>query len=458
MSIFCDKTQVEFIAGTGGNGALHFHREKFVSRGGPDGGDGGVGGSIILLADGNMNTLSEYNTKKIYRAEEGSNGAKNNMSGKAGENLILKVPAGTLIVDAENKQLLCDLKTHGQQFVVAKGGRGGMGNAQFKSSVHKVPMFAENGEEGQRRKIIMELQLVADVGIIGFPSSGKSTLISVISNAKPKIADYPFTTLIPNLGVLDMNRFDKKTKDSFVIADIPGLIEGAHIGKGLGHEFLRHVSRTEVLVHLIDPTRNQVEDYQIINKELAAYSNFLARKKQIVAISKIDALDDESLQEFKKNLEKKNPKLKNKIHLISSITGTGLKELVFEMYKEVQKIRKTRGKKLEKENFILTEGSSSKIFEPHLEKNRFEVIYRRTKMEAASQKSRKVFDVYGARIEQVVAMTDLENTEGLERIHHFLNKMGIRNELKKQGAKPGDRIRIAGKTIIMRGPAVKRKR
>jgi len=449
MSTFCDQTVVEFIGGIGGNGSVHFRREKFIPHGGPDGGDGGFGGSIYLVADENINTLFDFNTTKLYKAEDGGRGNKSHMSGKAGEDMVLKVPAGTLIIDDKTKELLCDLKKHGQKYVVARGGRGGFGNAHFKSSVHRAPQFAESGEAGQISKVMLELQLVADIGIIGFPSSGKSTLISVISNARPKIADYPFTTLIPNLGMVSMGSFDKRMKDSFVVADIPGLIEGAHRGKGLGHEFLRHVSRSEMLVHLVDPTRICPEDYIIINEELEKYDKRLSTKGQITCISKTDAVAAEDLKKFKKELEKLNPKLKGKIFLISAITRQGIKELVFEMFKRVKAFREKRAETLAENEAILKE-TGEKVFRPHLEKKKFEVIFRRTKVEAASGKARNIFDVEGDRIEQVVRMTDLDNEEGLERIYHFLGKMGIKSELKKQGAKPGDRMRIAGKTFIMR--------
>lgn len=450
MSTFCDQTIVEFIGGRGGDGSVHFHREKFVARGGPDGGDGGNGGSIVLVADENINTLSDFNTQKLYKAEEGKNGQKNHMFGKAGDDMILKVPAGTLLLDAKTRQLFADLKKHGQKFIIAKGGKGGLGNSHFKSSIHQAPQFAELGEEGERRTVLMELQLVADVGIIGFPSAGKSTLISVISNARPKIADYPFTTLIPNLGVVGMNRFDKRVKDSFVVADIPGLIEGAHEGKGLGHKFLRHVSRTEVLVHLVDPTRDNPKDYQIINRELEKYDKRLAAKEQLTVIGKTDAIDSEVLKKFKKALEKTEPSLKGKIYLISSMSHEGLKDLVFEMFKRVKNFREKRAKDLAASELIIT-SEEEKVFRPHLEKKKFEVVFRRTKLEAATGKIRKIFDVTGPRIEQLVKMLDTTNEEALERVYHFMNKMGIKNELRKQGAQAGDRIRISGKTFIMRG-------
>jgi GTP-binding protein len=449
MSKFCDQTVVEFIGGNGGDGAVHFRREKFIPRGGPDGGDGGHGGNIILIADENLNTLFEFNTTKLYKAEDGSNGQKSLMSGKTGLDLELKIPVGTLVLDDKDGSLLFDLKKNGQRYVVARGGKGGFGNAHFKSSVHRAPMFAEKGEEGENKRIRLELQLVADVGIIGFPSAGKSTLISVISNARPKIADYPFTTLIPNLGVVSLTKYDKRMKDSFVVADIPGLIEGAHLGKGLGHEFLRHVSRTEVLVHLVDPTRLCPEDYLIINEELEKYDKRLSSKEQIVCISKTDAVSADDLAEFKKNLISLDRNLKKSLYEISSVSGKGVKELVFEMFKRVKAFREQRRMDFA-ENEAIIRANEEKVFRPHLEKKKFSVTFRRSKLEAESGKMRKIFDVTGERIEQVIKMTDLENEEGLERIYHFMTKMGIKNELKALGARPGDRIRIAGRTFLMR--------
>lgn len=433
---------------------VHFRREKFIPRGGPDGGDGGSGGNIILIADENLNTLIDFSTKKIFRAEEGHNGQKDNSSGREGADLILKIPVGTLVKNQKNNTVLADLKYHGQSLIVARGGRGGLGNSHFKSSIHKAPQFAENGEEGERKIILLELRLVADVGIIGIPSAGKSTLISRISMARPKIATYPFTTLIPNLGVVDMRQFDKNERGSFVMADIPGLIEGAYLGKGLGHEFLRHISRTKLLVHLIDPTsENPLQDYKIIQKELKAYHQKLEEKNQVVVINKIDAVPDEVIQKYKKSLEKigKNKKIKGGIYCISALTGEGLRPLIFELYKIVQSLKKEE-QNMEKENiqFIQQQEEEGTVFRPHLREKKFEVIYKRSKMQAASHKNRKIFDVTGKRIEQLVQMTDLENPEGVERVYHFLRKMGIRKELQRQGASVGDRIRIAGKTITVR--------
>ncbi len=449
MSNFCDKTSAEFTGGKGGDGAVSFRREKHVPRGGPDGGDGGFGGDVILTADENINTLADFASKKHFRAEDGGNGGKNHRAGKTGEDLVLPVPAGTLIKEKESDEVLADLKEHGQQFILAKGGRGGLGNSNFKSSVHQAPKFAENGEEGEVVNVIMELQLVADIGIIGFPSCGKSTLISVISNARPKIADYPFTTLIPNLGVVEMRKFDKSMQDSFVVADIPGLIEGAHEGKGLGHEFLRHVSRTEILLHLIDPTRDNPGDYKAINTELQKHDPRLAKKKQIICISKKDAIPEEEFKTFIQKVKKQYPSLKKElIFEISSATGEGIKEIAFRLFHEVEELRKKRSEK--REATLEPPSTKEKVFRPHLAKRKFEVKFIRVKDEAVTGKKRRTFDVTGDRIEQVVKMTDTSNDEGVERIYHFLRKMGIKKELQKMGAQPGDKVRIAGKTFIMR--------
>ena len=448
MSNFCDKTSVTFSGGNGGDGAVSFRREKHVPRGGPDGGDGGSGGDIVLIANDNINTLSAYNTKKHFRAEDGGNGSKRQKTGKSGETLLLEVPAGTIIFNKKGEKL-ADLSEHGQKYIIAKGGKGGLGNVNFKSSVHQAPKFAESGEEGETILVTMELQLVADIGIIGFPSAGKSTLISRISNAKPKIADYPFTTLIPNLGVVDMRTYDRQLNDSFVVADIPGLIEGAHKGKGLGHAFLRHVSRTEILVHLIDPTRQNPSDYKVINNELKAHDPRLAKKDQIIVISKADTLPENEIKTFKNQLCKKYPSLKKKkIYIISSATGEGIKDLVFILHKAVQDLLKKK-EKVRKETKVQV-SEQEKVFRPHLTNKKFEVRFVRTKVEGKTQKTRRIFDVTGFRIEQVVKMTDETNEEGLERVYHFLRKMGIKKNLQKLGAQPGDRIRIAGKTFIMR--------
>lgn len=448
MSNFCDQTVIEIFGGKGGDGAVSFRKEKFVPRGGPDGGDGGNGANVIFEAEINMNTLIDYSTKKIFRAEDGGKGRGGNSTGKTGENLVLKVPIGTLIYDDQSGDLLFDLKKHGQKFQAARGGRGGLGNINFKSSIHQAPKFAELGEDGEIKAIRLELRLVADVGIIGYPSAGKSTLISVISNAKPKIADYPFTTLIPNLGVVDLKKYFSKETGSFIVADIPGLIEGAHKGKGLGHKFLKHVSRTDLLIHLIDPTRNEVNDFKAINDELEKFDKNLSTKPQIVVIGKSDLYSEENLNVYIKQLKKTYPKLKKDLYIISAVTGSGLKELISETVKHLNTIRKDKI-----ETIINDEQKIEQIptvFKPHLKLKKFTVTFKRSRTEAATGKKRRTFDVEGPRIEQVVKMTDFENPEGIERIYHFMKKMGIMSELKKLGALPGDKIRISNQTLIMR--------
>lgn len=453
MNKFCDKTTIQCFAGKGGNGASHFRREKYVAHGGPDGGDGGHGGNIIFIADENINTLIEFHTKKIFKAEEGQNGAKSHMRGKDGENLILKVPVGTIVYLEPDHLPVVDLKEKGQIEIIVRGGRGGMGNAHFKSSTNQAPTIAEIGEDGETKSLTLELQLVADVGIIGIPSAGKSTLISRISNAKPKIADYPFTTLIPNLGVVDMKKYDRSINDSFVIADIPGLIEGAHEGKGLGYEFLRHISRTALIVHLLDLTSEDlIKDYKTINKELEAYNPLLVNKAQVVVLNKTDVALEEDIKKLEKALIKTNPKLKGEIYKISAVNGENLKPLIFELYQKTQEIREKN--KTEK---IITKKQETKdsleeeiIYRPGLTKRKFTVTFRREKFEAETQKTRKIFDITGDRIEQIVKMTNSLESEGLERIYHHLHIMGIRNELRKKGAQPGDKLRIAGKTFTMR--------
>ncbi len=302
---FVDKAKIFVKGGDGGNGVVAFRREKFVPMGGPSGGNGGKGGDIILIADSRVRTLLDFKHKIHFKAERGQHGSGNNKHGRKGEDLIIKVPVGTVVIDAQTGEMVADLKEEGQKVVVAKGGRGGKGNASFKTSTNQTPDYAEEGEKGEERWIELELKLIADIGIVGFPNAGKSTLISVLSNAKPKIADYPFTTLAPVLGVMkvDYGR-------SVVLADIPGLIEGASQGHGLGHEFLRHIERTKALVHMIDISdfaeREPVEAFNIINEEMEKYSPQLLEKPQLVVGNKIDLLSDrEKIKKLKKYFEEK---------------------------------------------------------------------------------------------------------------------------------------------------------
>ena len=333
--MFYDHTKIFVKAGDGGNGSRHFRREKFAPLGGPDGGDGGRGGSVYLEATTNLNTLIDYRYRQHFKAGAGGPGLRQKMHGAKGEDIILPVPRGTIIRDAETNELIADLVEEGQRVMVARGGRGGLGNVHFATSTHQAPQEAQKGEPGEERWIQLELRLIADVGLVGFPNAGKSTFISTVSAAKPKIADYPFTTLEPNLGVVDLGDFR-----TIVIADIPGLIEGAHEGHGLGDRFLRHVERTSLLLHLVDVSsasgRDSVSDYEVINRELAAYDAQLGARDQIVVATKIDALDEpERLQSLKERAQQDA----RQFFAISSVTGQGVRELIQFVAKEVEQHR-----------------------------------------------------------------------------------------------------------------------
>jgi GTPase len=336
--MFIDRAKIKVKAGDGGNGVTAFRREKFVPRGGPSGGDGGVGGSVFMESDEGLNTLLHLRYNPEHKAERGRHGEGSNRYGKDGEDATVKVPVGTQVFDAETNELLFDFTGPGQRYLAAKGGKGGWGNSHFATPTRRAPKFHYQGRPGQERELQLELKLIADVGLVGFPNAGKSTLISVISAAKPKIADYPFTTLEPNLGVVDLGDFK-----TFVVADIPGLIEGASEGAGLGDRFLRHVERTKLILHLVDVSslsgRDPVEDYEIINRELANYNLELGDRPQIVIATKIDALDDpERLKALKKRAKKDGKAFLE----ISSVTNTGIKELVFSVAGELDSMKRKK--------------------------------------------------------------------------------------------------------------------
>src|SRR3990170_3062464 len=321
---FIDEAEIYVKAGDGGRGCVSFRREKYIPRGGPDGGDGGKGGDVWIIADNGLVSLLDFKYKKHYTAERGEHGQGSNCTGKGGEDIVIRVPVGTVIKDKETGEIVEDLTVNGQSIIIAKGGRGGKGNAFFVSSTYQAPKFAQPGEKGEERWFHLELKLLADVGIIGFPNAGKSTLISHISAAKPKIADYPFTTLQPNLGIVKFGDFG-----GFVVADIPGLIEGAHQGKGLGVKFLKHVERTSIFVHMLDLSpftgRDPKEDFEIVNRELQAFNAELAKRPQVVALNKTDIPEaEEKARELLKFFDSSGIK----VFLISAATGKGLKELV----------------------------------------------------------------------------------------------------------------------------------
>jgi GTP-binding protein len=347
---FVDEVRIHVKAGDGGDGAVAWRREKFIPRGGPAGGDGGNGGDVVLVVDPQLLTLLDYRYVREHRARNGEKGQGSDMNGRNGDELVLRVPPGTVVKDAATGEVIADLGVPGERLVVAKGGRGGLGNMNFATSTNQAPRYAEDGTPGEEKDLVLELKLLADVGIVGYPNAGKSTLISRISRARPKIADYPFTTLVPNLGVVAWR--DR----SFVVADIPGLIEGAHAGAGLGHQFLRHVERCRVLVHLVeganpDPGREPKADLEAINRELALYSPELARKPQIVAVTKVDVPE---AREGGRKLQKQLARRKKPVdvHLLSAVTGEGLAELLDAvgraLFAEATTRRGGRGRRLAK--------------------------------------------------------------------------------------------------------------
>ncbi len=417
---FADEAKIKVKAGKGGDGSFSFRREKYIAKGGPDGGNGGCGGNIILFADPNINTLVNFLSKKHFKAENGKQGLGKNMYGAAAEDLILKVPVGTIVFDNETRIILADLSEEGQRVIIAKGGLGGKGNSNFKSSTRRSPDFAELGEPGEEKELKLELKLIADLALIGYPSVGKSTLISRISNARPKIADYPFTTLVPNLGVVKVDETD------FVIADIPGLIEGAHKGKGLGIGFLKHIERANILVHLLDLSHeNLLEDFKKLNLELALYSKKLAEKEQIVVFNKVDATIPEIIKEVKKDFKKYKPLF------ISAVSGEGIDGFLYHLKDAVLKARKKKPKKIK---------GKYKVFRPHLEISD-------TKNFKVEKEGKSKFRITGKRIEQIAIMTDMSKRGAIFRMHDILTKIGAYREMKALGGTDGNKIYIGERTF-----------
>ncbi|HKX72868.1 MAG TPA: GTPase ObgE [Candidatus Saccharimonadales bacterium] len=416
--MFVDKVLVHVKAGNGGDGAVSFRHEKFVDKGGPDGGDGGRGGSVIFVADQNENTLVHFRYKQELQAQHGVAGFHRQQRGKGGEDLFVKVPVGTQVY--EDGELIADLVTLGQQAVIARGGDGGFGNAHFKSSVRQVPRVAEVGERGEDKELTLELKLLADVGLVGFPNAGKSTFLSVVSNARPEIADYPFTTLTPNLGVADID------DTSLLIADIPGLIEGASTGKGLGDAFLRHVERTQVLIHLIDIYEKDVaQAFTTIQGELVAYSKKLAKRPQVVALTKIEGLPQDGIDQQLERLKAAVPK-GTKVVAISSQAHIGVTELLREVQKLVAAARKKVEKQKEEDGGLPVIG-----LDPNAEALAWRV-----------QRKDGQFVITGTKIEKFAGRTNFTSEPGVRRLRDIMKRMGIVHELERQGAQPGDTIVI----------------
>jgi len=419
--VFVDRAKIFIKSGKGGDGCVSFRREPFVPEGGPDGGDGGKGGDVIFQADRSLRTLMDFRYKKKYEAEDGQNGMKKNRFGKNGKDLVIKVPPGTLIIDAETGLVMKDLVDHGDSFVAARGGKGGKGNVHFKNSVRQAPNFAEAGGFAQSRTVILELKLIADVGIIGFPNVGKSTLLSVSTSAKPKIANYHFTTNTPNLGVVEI--FDT----SFVMADIPGLIEGAHTGAGLGHDFLKHIERTKLLIHVVDVSgsegRDPIEDFEKINRELESYGKKLLKKPQLVAANKIDLLDeeDERYVRFKEYVEGKG----YRVFPISAPINQGVHELLAAAAAELHRIEQEPREEEVVEYF-------------DFEKDREDPDYR----EIHAFKDGSVYVLEGKQLRKIFNSTNFNDFGSLRYLYKYIEKNGAIDKLKALGLKEGDTVRI----------------
>ncbi|MFJ6411420.1 GTPase ObgE [Terribacillus saccharophilus] len=417
--MFVDQVKVFVKAGDGGNGLVAYRREKYIPLGGPAGGDGGSGGDVIFKVDEGLNTLMDFRYQRHFKAKRGENGMSKGQHGKNSEPLILPVPPGTLVRDEDTGEVIADLTKHEQEAVIAKGGRGGRGNSRFATPRNPAPDFAENGEPGVERNLQIELKLIADVGLVGFPSVGKSTFISVVSAAKPKIADYHFTTLAPNLGVVET-----QDQRSFVLADLPGLIEGAHEGIGLGHQFLRHVERTRVIVHVIDMAstegRDPYDDYVTINEELKKYNEDLTTRPQIIIANKMDIPEaEENLVVFKEKIPADID-----VFPISAITRDGLQDVLYAIADKLDQIPKN---------------------EKPVEEQTERVVYRFEESEKPFEITRDpdgAYVLYGEQIEKLFKMTDFNRDEAARRFSRQMRAMGVDAALRKRGAKNGDVIRL----------------
>ena len=420
--LFFDEVTVNVIAGDGGNGVVAFRREKYVPRGGPSGGSGGRGGDIIFAVDPQLNTLIGFRRRKHFRAERGEHGSGKDQNGRAGKDVVIRVPPGTIARNADTGDILCDLVDPGQQFVVAHGGRGGRGNGAFASSTNRAPRFSEKGEAGEQRLLRLELKVIADVGIIGEPNAGKSTFLASVTDARPKIADYPFTTLTPNLGVAEV---DDRT---VVLADIPGLIEGAHDGTGLGDRFLRHIERTRLLIHLIDGSaENPIGSLETVDHELELFNRMLAAKPQLVGYNKMDLPD----------AQKRFPHLRRELNArglevfpISAATGEGVRELLRRAI--------LRLGELPPPSPMIEEAMP--VFRPPPDEDAFDISREKVKVRGGEQIN--TYRVRGIKVERVIARTIWEQDEGAARAHRVLQAMGVTDALRAAGIQEGDLVRI----------------
>lgn len=413
--MFIDSAKIYVRAGNGGNGMVSFHTAKYVPNGGPDGGDGGRGGSIVFYADENKTTLQDFRFKRKYVAEDGEKGGRRKKSGHSGENLRLPVPVGTIIKDKETGRILADLTESGQEVTIVRGGRGGAGNVHYANSVRQAPNFARAGEPGEEFDLQIELKLLADVGLVGYPNVGKSTLLSVVSAARPKIADYAFTTLEPNLGVVAVDDVH------FVLADIPGLIEGAHTGAGLGLDFLKHIERTRMLIHMIDASgsegRDPLHDFTVINEELESFHPGLSSRPQVIALNKIDMVDEAALAELKAELEKRGYAVFSMIAAINE----GVTPMIQHVASQLQTIPRT----------VLTETvTASKLY-----KFEQEALF-------TVRKDGEIYKVEGDWIKTLVASTNFDDTDSLQYFQRLIRKKGVIDALEEAGVKEGDPVSL----------------
>ncbi len=418
MAAFIDKVKIKVVSGAGGNGALAWRREKYVDKGGPAGGDGGCGGDVYFVATKDMSTLLDFTHKSVFKAQRGENGKNKNCHGKNGDDLYIKMPVGVVVRDLKTNKLIADLDYDNKIVLIAKGGRGGRGNARFATAQKRAPQFCEPGEPPIERELELELKLIADVGLVGMPNAGKSSLISVISAAKPKIADYPFTTLVPNLGVVK-----KPEGDGFVIADIPGLIEGASDGLGLGHEFLRHVQRCKILLHIVDISCTEsINNYQKINTELEKFDYELSKRQQILVLNKSDIVDLDHADEIKEEFIKKFD-IKNQVFIISTVTKHGIKELLDYLYVKLDEVEDVKIQLDIEEDLASLDNDDSEFEITKLNKNTYEIL--------------------GGKLKRLASVTDIRNTQQIKRFTNILDSMGVYDALRECGVKNGDTI-IAG--------------
>lgn len=420
--MFADHAKIYCRSGKGGDGHVSFRREKYVANGGPDGGDGGKGGDVIFEVDKGMNMLTNYRHVRKYAAEDGENGGKRNCKGKSGEDIVLKVPEGTVIKEFNSGKVICDMSGENSRFVLLKGGLGGNGNQHYATPKMQAPKYAQPGQPAQEIELLLELKVIADVGLLGFPNVGKSTLLSIVSNAKPEIANYHFTTISPHLGVVET-----KNNKGFVMADIPGLIEGASEGIGLGHDFLRHIERTRVMIHVIDASgiegRDPIEDIQIINNELARYDEKLATRPQIIAANKIDLLDDGG-REVCKKIEETYKDKGYKVFPISGATKSGIKELINATMQLLESIDE-KPIVFEQEYYVSREDDNAS----------YEVFY---------DGSENAYHVEGPKIERMLGYTNLDSEKGFTFFQNFLKDNGILEQLEALGIKDGDTVKLYG--------------